>query len=193
MSNELTDQQQLFCREFIVDFNGKKAGIRAGMPEAGAAAQASRLLTERKVTDYIHELFTERAARTDVNADRVLLELSNIGFSDLHDFIDIDGSGCLEVKDLRTVPRSKRRAIKSIKQKKRIVSGGTNKEGGEDTILESTTEIQLWDKLSAIDKIMKHLGMCQERDPGLDNDIPPADRIGAAEKQAEDILKGTVH
>lgn len=40
----LTPQQERFCQEYAVDYNGTNAAIRAGYAEKTAASQASRLL-----------------------------------------------------------------------------------------------------------------------------------------------------
>jgi phage terminase small subunit len=73
MSDEkLTEQQMLFVKEYIVDFNGTQAAIRAGYSEKTAAEQASRLLKNVKVAKAVAKEVAERAKRVEVNADYVL-------------------------------------------------------------------------------------------------------------------------
>ncbi len=70
--NELTDKQQAFCEEYIVDLNGTQAAIRAGYSEDTARQQSSRLLTNVNVGQYIVELKAKRIERLNIDADYVL-------------------------------------------------------------------------------------------------------------------------
>ena len=52
---ELTKKQIRFCEEYVKDYNGTKAAIRAGYKESNAASQASRLLSDSNVLNAIKE------------------------------------------------------------------------------------------------------------------------------------------
>lgn len=52
----LTNKQLAFCREYVIDSNGKQAAIRAGYSEHTAESQASRLLSNVKVKVEIDRL-----------------------------------------------------------------------------------------------------------------------------------------
>lgn len=54
--NKLSAKQERFCEEYIIDYNGTKAAIRAGYSENSAAAQASRLLKNENVSARVREL-----------------------------------------------------------------------------------------------------------------------------------------
>ena len=72
----LNEQQELFCREYLKDLNGTAAAQRAGYsPEnsKAAAVQAHRLLDMPKVQAFLQGLMDERAKRTEVSADYVLM------------------------------------------------------------------------------------------------------------------------
>ena len=81
----LNERQRMFCHEMLVDWNQTAAYIRVYNPESheGAEKSASRLMKLSEVQAYIAELVNKRNARTDVTADRVVLELARIGFSDI--------------------------------------------------------------------------------------------------------------
>jgi phage terminase small subunit len=72
---DLTDQQKLFCQEYIVDLNATQAAIRAKYSEDSASQQGSRLLSIDKVQDYVSKLQDERSNRVSVTADDVLKDL----------------------------------------------------------------------------------------------------------------------
>lgn len=68
-------QQELFCREYIVDYNGRQAAIRAGYSERSAASTASRLTTNDDILARVRELQKEQMERLSLNADMVILEI----------------------------------------------------------------------------------------------------------------------
>lgn len=76
--NTLTLRQEKFCREYLVDLNATQAAIRAGYSEKTAAYQASRLLRNVKVLEYIKKLRGEREKRVQVTQDEVIRELAAI-------------------------------------------------------------------------------------------------------------------
>lgn len=79
----LTAKQQRFVDEYLLDLNATQAAIRAGYSPKTADQQASRLLTNVKVRQYLAERQGERAERTAITQDMVLRELAKIGFSDI--------------------------------------------------------------------------------------------------------------
>lgn len=70
--NGLTDKQERFCLEYLVDLNATQAAIRAGYAESGASVEGTRLLGNAKVSDRVAELQAERVARVKIDADWVL-------------------------------------------------------------------------------------------------------------------------
>lgn len=83
MSN-ITKSQDLFCREYIIDFNGTRAYLVAYpnvKNEATARANASRLLTKDNINQYIKELVKERSQRVQIAEDDVVKELKEVAFA----------------------------------------------------------------------------------------------------------------
>lgn len=68
----LNPKQQDFCREYLIDLNGKQAAIRAGYSQKTAEVQASRLLSLAKVQAYLKTVMDERSKRTEITQDYVL-------------------------------------------------------------------------------------------------------------------------
>jgi phage terminase small subunit len=79
----LTIKQQRFVDEYLKDLNATQAAIRAGYSKKTADQQASRLLTNVKVREYLAERQDDRSKRTEITQDMVLRELAKIGFSDI--------------------------------------------------------------------------------------------------------------
>jgi len=76
MSNkELSDKQQAFCREYMVDFNATQAAIRAGYSASTAQVQGSRLLSNAMIKKRVDELRTKAAKRNNIDVDQVIAML----------------------------------------------------------------------------------------------------------------------
>lgn len=78
---KLTDKQALFCKEYIIDFNGTRAAKAAGYSVKTATAAAHDTLTKLYIQDEIKRLTQKRNKKVEVSAERVVEELARIGFS----------------------------------------------------------------------------------------------------------------
>lgn len=68
-------RHERFCREYVIDYNGTKAAIRAGYKEKNARVQASALLTNPNILSRVRELQQEQVERLAVTQDYVVLQL----------------------------------------------------------------------------------------------------------------------
>ncbi|HZW51164.1 MAG TPA: terminase small subunit [Rudaea sp.] len=150
----LSEKRARFVAEYLVDLNATQAAIRAGYSERTAYQQGSRLLSDVDIEAAIVAAQAERAERTQVTVDRVLLELARIGFSDISNYeVDDDGNVTLvEGADPQAM-----RAVSTLKRKTRIIP----QKNGEP-IVEHDVEIKLWDKNTGLANCGKHLGMFAE-------------------------------
>lgn len=127
--------------------------------EAGFKANrgnAARLKANESVAARVEELVGKGAERAEATVERVLTELSRIGFSDLRN-VFTDGG---HLRHPSTWDDATAAAISSIKVITRP-AGGVDEDGNKE--VEHVHEIKLWDKNSALEKIAKHLGMFIER------------------------------
>ena len=74
-AGELTRKQELFCQEYIVDYNGTKAAIRAGYEERSARQMASRMLAKDNIRSRVRELQADQVQRMTVTQDYVIQQL----------------------------------------------------------------------------------------------------------------------
>jgi phage terminase small subunit len=82
MKDDLSAKVKLFCNEYLIDMNGKQAAIRSGYSEKTAEVQASRLLSNVKVQDYIAIRMKKREERTEITQDMVLARWWKIATAD---------------------------------------------------------------------------------------------------------------
>ena len=141
---KLTAKQQRFVDEYLIDLNATQAAIRAGYSVQTANEIGAQNLAKISIRAVIDKALAIRSRRTGVSADRVILELAKIGFANITDVADFDEA---TVRDDAT--RDDTAAIQSIKVKRIPATGGD--------IVER--EIKLYNKLDALEKLMRHLGL----------------------------------
>ena len=96
MTGKLTEQQRKFVHEYLKDFNGQQAAIRAGYSKNTAAEQASRLLTKDRVCDLLAELRGKVEARVIITKEEVLNNVKEImdrGLQKTETIDTVDGLG----------------------------------------------------------------------------------------------------
>lgn len=145
---KLTDKQERFCEEYLIDLNGSQAAIRAGYSKDTAGSIGFENLKKPEIQNRIQELQLERSQRTGITADMVLQELAKCGFTNIQDYIN----GNLSIKDIASLDADKTKAIASIK--KTI----TEFEGGSKEMV----EFKLHDKLKALEMIGRHIGFFEK-------------------------------
>jgi phage terminase small subunit len=92
MAKGLTKRQEIFRSEYLKDGNGTRAAIAAGCPAKSAAVQASKWLRNPKISSSISEKHTQRCAKLDFSAEKVLEGLANLAFFDIRKLYNADGS-----------------------------------------------------------------------------------------------------
>lgn len=78
---KLTEKQELFIQEYLVDLNATQAAIRAGYSENTAYSIGNENLKKPEIAEKIRELMAEREERTGITQDKVLDELAEVGFA----------------------------------------------------------------------------------------------------------------
>lgn len=68
----LTDKQQIFVNEYLIDLNATKAAVRAGYSEKTAYSIGSENLRKPEIQKAIEKAFNERKARVLVTQDDVI-------------------------------------------------------------------------------------------------------------------------
>lgn len=102
---KLNDRQQLFAQEYLVDLNATQAAIRAGYSQKTARSQGERLLTNVDIAAAIQRGIKERIEKTQITAERVLLELAAIAFMDIEKLAEVGGKITDKLKALELIGR----------------------------------------------------------------------------------------
>lgn len=150
--------------------NQTKAAEKAGYKPGAAAERAGcRLVLDVDVSQALTERRAKAVANAEAAADTtiadLLKELKGIVYSDLRKCFDKETGALLPPHKW---PDDVARAMSSVKV---VEMAGGAKGDGEDVPL-YTKEVRLWDKNSAIEKLMKHLGLFEK-----DNEQKPTPTV----------------
>ncbi len=168
---KLTDKQERFVQEYLIDLNATQAAIRAGYSEKTAGQIGEQNLKKLEIQNAIHVAQQEISKRTDITIDRVLNEYAKIAFSDVRNILTTDGG----LKDAFEWDDETAGAVASIKSFE-----VTSPEGEK---LGTNREIKMYDKLRALDSIGKHLGFFEtdnkQKQSQIDVNVLSDDTINA--------------
>lgn len=106
----LTDKQQRFVDEYLIDLNATQAAIRAGYSEKTAAAIGAENLIKPNIQNAIQEAQAKRQEQTQIDAAYVLRRLVEIDQMDVLDIMDDNGN----VKPIKDWPKTWRQYISNI-------------------------------------------------------------------------------
>jgi len=147
----LTDKQQRFCEEYIIDLNATQAAIRAGYCARTINHNTNQIMVNNGVQAEIARLKAERSKRLEIKADNVVKELAKLAFSNIEDYMEVDENGEMHLKSFEHIERARLAAIESIK-----VNTTRNKDNSREY---TTTQFKLHSKLNALEQLGKHLGI----------------------------------
>lgn len=147
MAARLTDRQQRFVSEYLIDLNATQAAIRAGYSKKTADRIGPELLGKTCVSEAIQAAKDARSKRTEITQDRVLEEYARVAFFDPRKMFDADGNP-LNISELDDDTAAAVAGLEVVK------------EFDPDTGVTSyTKKYKIANKLGALDSVAKHLGM----------------------------------
>lgn len=173
-NKKLTDKQEMFCREYLIDLNATQAAIRAGYSERTARSIGQRMLTNVDIEKRLSELKGDRNERVSVNADYVLDRLMQIDQLDVADILDENGD-LLPVREWSKAWRTSVNAIEVIQMSK-----------GDMDIETFLKKVKLPDKLKNLELLGKHVDVQAFKDK-IETDVNLSSRP-LTKEQAKAII-----
>jgi phage terminase small subunit len=143
-SENLTLQQQRFCDEYLVSFNAYSAAVCAGY--SMNTARKAELLHLPKIQAYLKAGMAKNAERLQVSHDMILRELAKIAFSNMGNYYDDNAT----LKPMCLLTTDEKAAISQYQIMDSLDQDG-NRVG-------ELSRIKLHNKMSALDKIARHVG-----------------------------------
>ena len=148
----LTPKQDRFVQEYLVDYNGQQAALRAGYSKKTARQQACRLLTKANIQRALTKQKAAIAERAEITSGMVLRAAAQIAFSDMGDVANWNQFAVM-LKDSDELPPEIRRTIKKVKQGAHGV------------------EVEFYDKNRAIQLLANFFGLTQDLAPKVEIQI----------------------
>ncbi len=186
MAKELTDKEQAFVREYLVDKNAKAAAIRAGYAETTADTKAHDWVRQsesdvpknkRHVWQAVQDELQARSERVKVTADDVLRLSYEMASYDVRELYRADGS----IKPIHEWSDQLAKCVTKVKTKEHKAEDGTTSS--------EVVEVEFVDRLRATKLTGDHIGVqafkqvVEVQDGGL------SDRMAEARKRMEALRK----
>lgn len=143
----MTDKQNKFVEEYLIDLNATQAAIRSGYSVRTANEQGARALANVSISSEISKRMAERSKRTGINQDRIVQELARIAFAKMTDVVSANG----EIQP--NASEDDLACIESIKYKHSDTMNGYSVE----------REVKLASKVKALELLGKHMGMWNDK------------------------------
>ena len=149
--SKLTARQAMFVSEFLASGNATQSAIKAGYSKRTAKAIGTENLAKPSIAAAIAEAREKQFARNDITAEQILAELARVAFLDIRKLLNDDGS----MKLIGEIDDDARAAIAGLE-----LSEIRDEDGKPIGVLK---KIKIADKLVALDKLARHLGMFNDK------------------------------
>jgi len=179
----LTDKQQLFVNEYMVDFNATAAAKRAGYKQAGITGPkmvATNKKIRRLVGKYRRELINEGQLRKEDVVQQIVFGLKRSA----KDFVDEEGKLIQNMNDL---PDEVAMTVDAIEQ------DVNTRYDADGTIVSETvtTKYRMNRKGEYISMAMRHLGMNEAQDVNMRHSIDWDSLVGS-DVASRDVIEGEI-
>ena len=140
----LTVKQRCFVDEFMKDFNAQAAMRRAGYRNSRGGLPSSQLMAAPQVKAAIEARLAERRAACELEAQRVVAELSRIAFCDVRELVEWGPDG-VALRESADLPDHAAACVAEV------------------SVQKSGPRLKLYDKVKALELLGKHYGLFTDR------------------------------
>lgn len=152
--DELTEKQKIFCREYILDWNGSRAARTAGYSEDSAKEIASENLTKPHIQAYIEEIQKDLEKVAGISRLRILNEHFNIintSIAHLH-------NTWIDRKEFDKLTEGQKSAIAELSYQTRTELKYNPETEEDEPVKVDYVKIKLYDRQKSMDALSKMLG-----------------------------------
>jgi phage terminase small subunit len=156
-------RRKLFAEEFVGNGgNATRAAIAVGYAPHSAGVTGSRLLRDTDVQAAVYETEERALRKARLSTERVLQELERAIFADPRKLYDEKG----RLKPIHSLDENTAAAIASLD-----VDDMVTRKGLLGRAIGRTTKVRFIDKLVAIDRAMKHLGLFERDNRQMESNL----------------------
>lgn len=146
---KMTAKQIKFCEEYVKDFNATRAALAAGYASRTAHSIGCDNLTKTEIREYLAHIQGERFEECRIEVSQILTRTYELANSNIVPILEAARND--ELKDL---PLSVQKTIKSIRYKKRITP---DRHGNTEE--DESWMITMHDVNKPLELLWKHLGL----------------------------------
>jgi len=160
----LNERQARFCKEYVKDFHGTNAAIRAGYASSCAGVTGSQLLANPKIAAEVDRLSKKIEDKLEITAERIIAEAGKLAFANMEDYVMHDNGDI--TPHLTDCTRDQMAAVQEFT----VDATGGSGDGERKLILR--TKFKLADKTRALELLakMKRFGLMDNKITlGFDN------------------------
>lgn len=147
---QLTGKQEMFCQQYLIDFNATQAAIRAGYSEDSAYSIGHENLNKPEIQARIKILKENILTTVGITQARVYQELARLAFFDIRKVYTDAGS----LMPIKSIDDDSAAAIAGVK----VYDEFGIDEDGNRTKTGETVEVKLINKVAALENIIKVAG-----------------------------------
>lgn len=145
------DREKAFAFHYLKLLNATQAAIATGLPARSAQVEGSKLLSRPMVQSIITKARDGLAQRTNVTVEKLLAELGKIAFANMDDYFQAGPDGEPVLRHWDELTEDQKAAVEEY------VTETYWDEGAQSSV--KRVKFKLHNKISAIEKAGKHLGM----------------------------------
>jgi len=148
---KLTRKQRFFVAELQKDWNATQAVVRAGYNPKNLSRASEigyQLLQKTPVQEALQKDMDEHLRKIGIHAERTLEEVARVGFFDIRKLFNDDGS----LKSPKDLDPETAAAIAGLEIFEKFPGRGNDRE-----IIGRTRKVEMFDKVKALELLMKHL------------------------------------
>lgn len=169
----LTDKQQRFVEEYMVDLNATQAAIRAGYSQDTAQQIGSENLSKLVIQEAIQLKQKELSEQTNISAQRILEEYAKIAFSDVRELFTPDN----DLYDIRQLDDNTAAAVAFVQ---------TDVISMQGMPIGHSKKVKMYDKLRALEALGKHIGLFEKDNKQKQTEVVNHINLGTGIKPKED-------
>lgn len=162
-SEEVTDQERIFCLEYLKSYNLKHSSVKAGY----SPREGSSLIKKEHIQKCLKKYQTQREEELHLSTMSIMRHYMEIAFADITDFVDFGTEDIImrddygrEIKDKKGKPLTRKvnfiRLKNSSEVDGRLIQEVKQGKGG--------LSIKLQDKMKALEWLSNHMNMVTEEE-----------------------------
>lgn len=151
--HSLTELEDRFCVEYVIDFNTKRAMMAAGYSESTAIAKGGEMRRRPHVAARIAELKRSYYEEKEQQRARAAEEMQRLAFSDIRNYLRVSNNG-VQMLDSEDWTDDQAAAVKAVSESTTIIP-----QKNDDPIEKRTIKLELYSKTEALRMIGQHTGM----------------------------------